>query len=448
MSSSSPELQFTPCDDVAALLNAALDAYERRSPVPREAQQAGVRGARPVNILLRDLDLPGYFSQVDPDPRLVTNEQLQALQHVGWLRLIWQQGGEGHLLEGLSMPPESAPALFGLLKRTPEADRRARLADLIRGERFRFPGGWRRRALQRTLQQLKDHKSAAPFNLADAQFNQDLLIALAALDEVEPETPYRAFSVRLFNDSKRIEDLKNALVRLARMGQAQWRRLDGAEVLRELNLVANPGYLYLSGPWQLVDELGQVVSLGEFSPSMGLSAAQAARLEQVRVLRASQVICVENATPFYELLRDQTSPIQDAGPQIAALCLWGNPSPACRHLLARLLETLPEAVPLLVWADLDYGGFNILAQLREAISPRFEPYLMDVQTLEAHARWARPLTRADERNLRRLSHHPALTDVEPVISHMLQRGLKLEQEAIQPASLEGWKSGRLLPAAS
>jgi len=390
-----------------------------------------VRGARPIKISLRELNLPGYFSQIDPDPRQIANGQLQALQDAGLLRLFWQPGEEGHLIEGVAMPPESAAAIFGLLKRTPDSDRRARLADLIRGERFRFPGGWRRRALQRTLQQLKNQKSPAPFNLADVQFNQDLLAALAALDEIEAETPYRVFSVRLFNDSKRIDDLKNALVRLARIGQPEWRQLEGAEVLRELNLVANPGYLYLSGPWQLVDELGQVVSLSEFSPSVGVSAAQAARLQQVRAIHVSQVICIENATAFYELLRDQKSQIQNTRSPIAALCLWGNPSPACRHLLGCLLHTLPEDVPLRVWADLDYGGFNILAQLREQISPRFEPYLMNVVTLEAHARWARPLTRTDERNLKRIALHPALSDMEPVIQHMLRRGLKLEQEAVR-----------------
>ncbi|HSO27206.1 MAG TPA: Wadjet anti-phage system protein JetD domain-containing protein, partial [Anaerolineales bacterium] len=293
------------------------------------------------------------------------------------------------------------------------------------------PDGWRRRALQRTLNQLKAHNSPAPFSLDDPQFNQDLLAALAALDEVEPETAYRVFSVRLFNDSKRFDDLKNALVRLARIGQPEWRSLDGAEALRELHLVPNPGYIYLSGPWQLVDEWGQALSLGQFSPSVGVPAAQAGRLLQVKVGRASEVMCIENATAFYEFLRRREPAAHSSGGPVAAVCLWGNPSPACRHLLGCLVKTQPDGFPLRVWADLDYGGFNILAQMREGISPRFEPYRMDIDTLEAHAPWARPLTRADERNLKRISRRPSLGDVRPVIEHMLRRGLKLEQEAVR-----------------
>lgn len=433
MSSSSPDLLFIPCTDVAVLLNAALDAYERRSPAGRRgrAGESPGKAARSIHILLGELDLPGYFSQVDPHPRQIANGQLQALQCAGWLRLIWQPGEAGHLLKGISMPPESAPEIFRLLDRTPQADHRDRLADLMRAERFRFPDGWRRRALQRILSQLKDQKSPNPFSLGDSQFNQDLLAVLAALDDIEPETPYRVFSVRLFNDSKRFDDLKNALVRLARSGQPAWRALDGGEVLRELHLVPNPGYLYLSGPWRLVDEWGQVISLDQFSPAVGFPAAQAARLQEARITPASQVMCIENPTAYYEFLRRGAFPAQNPGAPIAALCLWGNPSPACRHLISCLIKTLPADTPLRVWADLDYGGFNILAQLREQISPRFEPYLMGMDALEAHARWARPLTRADERNLRRISRRPSLGDVRPVIDHMLRRGLKLEQEAIR-----------------
>ncbi|MBU1880088.1 MAG: DUF2220 domain-containing protein, partial [Chloroflexi bacterium] len=184
--------------------------------------------------------------------------------------------------------------------------------------------------------------------------------------------------------------------------------------------------LYLSGPWRLVDPDGQVMSLSEFDPAVGIPAALAARVQQVRV-DARSVVCVENLASFYELVRHE-------GTSLAALCLWGNPSPACRHLLRCLTCELPADVPLLLWADIDYGGLGILAQLRDHVSPRFIPYRMDRDTLDAHARWAQPLSTADERNLTRLKRHPALTDAIPLIDHMLARGIKLEQEAVALAS--------------
>jgi hypothetical protein len=409
-----PALSFTPTPDVAAVLNILLDVYERRGGVPQRA----------VRVNLDDVadTLPGYYSQTDPLPRTTANEQLTELEERGLVRLIWQTGQTGHLLDAVTLEAEGVEPLYALLEREALSDRRRRLRALLLGDRFRLDG-WRKRAVQGCLDQLKAHRSPAPFNLNDDDWNRDLLAALIALpDEVREEIPYRVFSVRVFNDSKRFDELKGAVARLARRYQPEWRALSNQEVLRELGLVANPGHLYLYGPWRLVDPHGQVMSLSEFYPSVGIPTALAARVRQARV-DAARVVCVENLAPFYELVRHE-------GQGLAALCLWGNPSPASRHLLRCLAHELPLEVPMLLWADIDYGGLSILAQLREKVSPRFAPYRMDEDTLEAHAHWAQPLSAADERNLARLKHHPLLGDMTALIDYMLRRGIKLEQEAV------------------
>ncbi len=411
-------ISFVPTSDVAAILHILLDVYERRGGAPRHA----------VRVSLDDVagTLPGYYSQADPAPRATANEQLLELERRGLVRLAWQPGQQGHLLNTVTLEPERVEGTYALLEREPLFERVARLRALLLGDRPRLDG-WRKRALERCLNQLKANKSPAPFDLDDDGWNRDLLAALLALpdaasESVQEETPYRVFSVRVFNDSKRFESFKGAIARLARRCQPEWRGLSSQETLRELGLVANPGHIYLYGPWQLVDDCGQVTSLSEFYPSVGIPAALAARVERVRV-NAARVVCVENLTSFYELIRHES---QD----LAALCLWGNPSPASRHLLRRLADDLSPDTSLLVWADVDYGGLNILAQLREQVSTRFAPYRMDQHTLDAHAHWAHPLTPADERNLARLRRRPALADVEPLIDYMLLRGTKLEQEAI------------------
>jgi len=141
--------------------------------------------------------------------------------------------------------------------------------------------------------------------------------------------------------------------------------------------------------------------------------------------QAARVICVENLTSFYELVNGRL--LGAAPPDFAAICLMGNPAPACRHLL----RCLPAEVPLYVWADMDYGGFNILAQIRAQVSARAQPVWMDASTFDRHARLARPLTPGDVMRLTRLLQHPRLADVRPAIAHLLARGLKLEQEAIR-----------------
>lgn len=220
-------MNFTPSSDVAAILNDLLDTLEQREP---RTLSEGV-SRRSIRMALDSLAIPSYFSQTDPAPRQIANEQLQALERAGWVKLAWLPGEAGHLLASVALVPDQAESVFNLLKRTPAASRRARLADMLLGERFRFDD-WRLRAIQHTLDQLRAEKSPAPFSLAADDFNRDLLAALAALDDVRERTPHRVFSVRVFNDSKRFEELMGVVATLARRNQSAHHSSDGPTTIR------------------------------------------------------------------------------------------------------------------------------------------------------------------------------------------------------------------------
>jgi hypothetical protein len=268
------ELTFTPSPDAAAVLNALLDRQEnriRRSGSPRLNHDPPA--ARLIRIRLTDLELPGYFSQADPDPRLVANRQFQDLACQNWIDLAWLPGETGHLLESVALV--TAEPLYALLQREPLAERQNRLEALLLAERFRFPDkDWRSQVIRHTLAQVRAGKSPSPFSLTDREWNADLLSVLVALPGISMETPYRVFSVRTFNDSKRFESLKPALVRLARLAHPGWKRLPANELLSELNLVPNPTFINLSGGWQLTTDGGEILNLGGFVPSVGFPASQ------------------------------------------------------------------------------------------------------------------------------------------------------------------------------
>ncbi len=406
-------ISFTPTPDVAVIINHLLDIFERRDGAPKQA----------VRVQLNQLKLPGYYSQIDPTPRVTTNEQLVRLAQQEWVDLTWEPGQTEHLLDTVTLNPAQTDILYKLLERQPVAEQRQYLRELLLAERSHL-SGWRRKAVEHCLTQLSEHKSATPFSLTNLDWNQDLLTILLALpdEESRTETPYRVFSVRVFNDSKQFEPFKDTVARLARRHNPLWHHLNPADVLREMGLVANPNHLYLSGPWQLTDSDGQIMSLAEFHPSVGIPAALANKLRRVEV-ETTKVICVENLATFYELIRYE-------GQGIATLCLWGNPSPVTRHLLRCLVNSLPDSIPLLLWADIDYGGLNILAQLRGTVSPRFTPYRMDIPTLQTHTQWAHPLSKNDQHNLTQIRQQAKLQDMTPLIDYMLLADIKLEQEAI------------------
>lgn len=406
-------ISFTPSPDVSVALNALLDMFERRKRPE----------ARSVKVGFADLKLPAYFSQVDPIPRVTANEQFCALEKNGLLELTWLPGETGHLLQSVTLKTEHATRVYQLLHRSAKQDQLTRLERLILAEKFRFVDDWRARAIRHVLANLRAGKSPAPFSLTDTDLDTDLLAVIEALPSLQTETPYRVFSVRVFNDSKRLETIKNQLVSLARLGNPEWKRIPAEEVLRELNLVPNPTYLHLAGNWQLTLETGEILALGGFAPSLGFPAAQTAQLQTVRI-HADALLCIENLTTFHEFIRTEHATRKT---QYATLCTLGNPSPALR----RLLRLIPDSTPIYHWSDLDYGGLNILSQLRRLVRPDIQPYRMDIAALDANYSRSRPLTATDKTNLKKLLPRPELRDMRSVIEHILKRGVKLEQEGVE-----------------
>lgn len=453
------EISFTPTPDVVVILNALLDKFENRAKRNHIISESGgtyhetrnkEHATRSIKVSLTDLHLPSYFSQTDPEPRLIANKQLQELANHNLIALTWRPGETNHILQSASLsnaprvtqhaprPTQHAPrttqhaTLYKLLHRTPISNHRENLETLILSEKFRYQkSDWRARALDYILNQLGAGKSPSPFSLADSNLNLDLLAVLQALSTLTAETPYRVFSVRVFNDTKRFDDLRSAFIRLARRANAEWKSLTDEDLLRELNLVANPAYIHLSGNWELTDVNGQIIRLDPFTPSVGFPASQITDIQRVAV-HAESVLCIENLTAFHQQV-DRYTRTQVNGTRNtrhATICTHGNPSPAIR----RLLRLLPETTPIYLWSDLDYGGFNILRQLRRHINQQIQPFLMDIETLEANIPRARPLTNADQTNLKRLLLYPELSDVRPVIGRLLKRGLKLEQEGVETES--------------
>ena len=422
------QISFTPSPDVAHVLKLIIDTLEKRTQNINHATRNNIK------ITFREISLPTYFSQTDPIPRLTANEQFSALQKANLLKLNWLPGETGNLLQSIVFETRTTQpeTFYTLLNRTPISDARDKLDALIRAELFRYQqDDWRMRALKMILRKIRDGKSPAPFNLYDTNLNLGLLTALEASARTQTETPYRVFSVQTFNDSKRFETLKPAFVRLASLGNPTWKKLPEKELLQELNLVANPNYIHLAGNLELTTQNGEILSLCGFSPSVGFPAAQIETLHAATI-HADALLCIENLTTFHEFIRSQENetrtpqPLDQAQGKHATLCLMGNPSPAIRQLL----KLIPKETPIRLWADMDYGGFNILSILRREISPFIQPYCMDIDTFEKHTRLSRPLNQNDARNLRRLLQRRELQDVFPVIEHLLKSELKLEQEAI------------------
>jgi hypothetical protein len=103
------EITFSPSPDVVVILNALLDKFENHAHQNTDnVSGSSPQRTRPIKIALADIALPAYFSQTDPEPRFIANQQLQQLSELGLAKLAWLPGESGHLLNTVMLPKQPA----------------------------------------------------------------------------------------------------------------------------------------------------------------------------------------------------------------------------------------------------------------------------------------------------------------------------------------------------
>ncbi len=379
-----------------------------------------------VRVRLSEQSHADYFSSTSAAPRKATNSTLEELAAQGVLRLHWRKWEHGNWLEAVDLLPDHADVLYHLLQRTPRPQQQADLHTLLQAQP---PGStWHAAFLAWAAQQLAQHRSVAPLTLDEPHWNADLLTALAAIAQLATTTSERTLSVRLFADSKRLAELRSAIVVVLRRFSPHAAQLgDDERVLLQAHMLQRiPEYVPLAGPLVLrcTTTEGEHTLLDLRGLEQGLALpTDLLSTCQVHTDTARALVTVENATSFYELLAVRP-------PHVLACSIGGFASPATLKLLHTLRTAQPGCV-FYHWGDLDPWGLRILAHLRSNLGNVY-PLAMDCATFEQHRQQAQPLTRRDRTVLQSLRQQPLLTDCEPLIAHLIASGHKLEQEAVAP----------------
>lgn len=385
-----------------------------RSEQPRRQRVARVR--------LNMREHPAYFDASNGTTRHETNDTLGVLAQQGVVHLHWRKWEEGNWLTAVDLEPAHRSELYARLKRSPHVEQVAALRALLEqyGESPRAE--WHAAFLNWVYAQLDAHRSIAPLVLGDTRHNTELLRALDALAQLRTPILERAFSVRLFADSKRFESLRGAVLTILRRYEpnaALYGDDDGA-LLRAHFVERAPEYVPLAGALRL-QVAGASLDLAPFVPSIALPA-NTLRAAQIAACPARAVVTVENAASFTELAAHAHAN------QLIAVYSGGFASPSLLVFL-HTLRTHSPGLPFFHWGDLDGGGLRILAHLRKALG---DVVLlgMDAATYKVHQTFARPLTASERAALAELRATPRLTDCIPLIETLLVADQKLEQEAV------------------
>ena len=377
--------------DAKELLGDLLDRYEGGTASP--------------------IGYPHYsaFADVSEIDRFV--RKLQEAEAAGAIRIAKGRGQNGDQIAHVRL--EAVSRLYDLLGRRPvgelAAEARGRLLDgLDLPNELEAPLAAIRAAWDRG-------RAWQGFAARDAErLRMALLLAKAILEDKHRGVDYRTFSRRIAGDSKALEKVEGAVVRL--LGSA----LELPPTARPKDALRTLGLEKFAPPMLLAGRIDfDKAELSLARPTyFGIPPAEACRVrlrEKPRYL-----LTIENFASF-------NRHVIEADPEGEGLTIYvgGYPSLATQDALRYFARAAPAAVPFFHWSDIDPDGTWIFRTVERIVERPLAPHLMTSDLAET-------LGRAPAEALRppRNAENSAISSL---VTYLQSDGAKwLEQEELDP----------------
>lgn len=386
------------------ILNKFLDRYENSKCFKEQTPVKPHISLSPPKLF------PFYGGEDDFEKFKAVNQAIEELQTDGLIRTVRVPHTE--LYKRLYVDLNHRDELYSLAGRMPKKAIHGKISAILDEFDGRHPILTAYCARQRELMQ--GNNKVEQFDGDLGQYRNVLMAAKEILSLTE-ETLRRNFSARVFGDSKLFEKELESKVKNILFTYGDYP--DKEMVLEENQLIRNPQSVEIKGAG-IVDYMDYSVNLLKMSGVHSISTESLrADVKSIQVVGCKGVITIENRTTFIDFKDND----------YLVIYLGGFSNTLRRKFLKTIHEQNPD-VPFHHWGDIDVGGFRILNHLRAKTGIPFQPFRMDVSTLEAYRQYAKPLTKFDTDQLQELVKQDG--EFADVARYMLAYNCKLEQEAI------------------
>lgn len=384
------------------ILNELLDLYEKSKTFLGEN-----KNHQTFKITVSKL-FPKYDDDSEYELYKEINQNLDTLKKKGFITTKAEKSGKIH---SASLEENAIEQVYDYIKRTPKADRNNKLTELWDNYND-LPDD----LFSPLLEYIKEQKIRISTNKTVQFFDEsfvdyeDLLNAVKAVLSNQNEIFIRELSVKLFNNSKRLEAIENTIRSfLYKYGEYD----DKDTVLEEHNIIKTPTYVMVKGKGIL--HCGETIDLSKIKGDIGLSTQTLKDLSNIE-LNGANVITIENLTNFHKYYSDNE----------LVIYLGGFHNSIKRNFIKLVAKCNPETV-FKHFGDIDAGGFYILEHLKRKTGINFIPHNMDIYTLENNKDYWIKLTENDKTRLSFISEKT--NAYKETIDFMLKNNCKLEQES-------------------
>lgn len=382
------------------LLNRLIDSYEK------SRTYMGTNKTRQRFTIEISKLFPEYADESDFASFQKINSDMQELKDIRFISLKIRSG---EMIDKAELNVPLLDDIYNFLGRKPKKDTYAEALELF--NKYKGFDPVLDRFCEEQTANIRANKSVKFLSAnGDHTELENILIALKEIRNIQSETFYRDFSVKVYGDSKTFDNIVDKVVGvLCRFDESA----NEDSVLADLNLIKNPGHIYFKGNAVIVIG-GQKLDISGLSGDVGISSEMLRNVDSIKA-GGKNIITVENLTSFHSYSENDD----------LVIYLGGYHNTLRRDFIKKIYSDNKDK-EYLHFGDIDAGGFYILEHLKHRIGIDFKPFHMDIPTLKRYKSYCKSLTENDRKRLYLLLGR----DYDDVIRYMLENNCKLEQEAI------------------
>lgn len=382
------------------LLNRLIDSYEKS-----RTYMGTNKNRQHFTIEISKL-FPEYADESDFSSFKKINSDMQELEDIRFISLKIRSG---EMIDKAELNVPLLDNIYNFLGRKPKKDTYAEALELF--DKYKGFDPVLDSFCEEQTANIRANKSVKFLSASgDHTELENILIALKEIRNIQSETFYRDFSVKVYGDSKTFDSIADKVVGvLCRFDESA----NEDSVLADLNLIKNPGHIYFKGNAVIVIG-GQKLDISGFSGDIGISSEMLRNVDSIKA-GGKNIITVENLTSFHSYPENDD----------LVIYLGGYHNTLRRDFIKKIYSDNKDK-EYLHFGDIDAGGFYILEHLKHRTGIDFKPFHMDIPTLKKYKSYCKLLTENDRKRLCLLLGR----DYDDVIRYMLENNCKLEQEAI------------------
>ena len=406
-------------DYESLILNALLDKFERSSLAFLSGEELATSSSSRISLsTIKDKLFSDYRAQ---DCYLYRPDIDSAVKKLCEKEFCVEKRDDSKdLLERVCLRLNKVDEAFAFAGRTRRRDSDSRELEILGKKRRDIHGDTAGRLLVELEDLARKHKSHVDWYASESDLNL-LLKMIDAVELQKEEILLRNFSKRNFGDSKVFERNQTRILNAFNAFGTDQEPYDSFDNLCQAhNIVRNEGFVLIKG--KIVLEIaGQEFCLTDYPYVFAVPYKALDGLDGLDVLSvvATRLITIENLTTF-NYFND---------PDAVVVYLGGY---AGRHEIELLkkIHDVAGGIEYLHMGDIDWGGYQILMDIRKKTGIPFKAFHMGIKELEEYREECIPLTERDREALARLLEDSAALEFRNVISFMLDNGYKLEQESL------------------